>query len=79
MLDYYLDKNQSNENYFTFLKNSQNYTLRYPFYKNNDTLTPFLDLSSHYFESLSNQEIIDSEYEEYLDKKKSENTFYSDW
>jgi len=79
LLDYYLDKNQSNENYFTFVKNSQNYTLRYPFYKNNDRLTPFLDLSCHYFESLNNQEIIDSEYEEYLDKKKSENTVYSDW
>jgi len=66
LLDYFLDeiKNFQNNNYFTFLKNSQNYILRYPFYTSDEMLTPFLDISGYSFEFFSNEELVDSEYEQ---------------
>ena len=68
----------SHKNYFTFLKNSQNYTLLYPFYKNYATLTPFLNLNGYNFKNLSNDELLDSEYEESPDEETSQDIFF-DW
>lgn len=78
LLDYFLDESMSNKNYFTFLKNSQNYTLLYPFYTGNDTLIPFLNLNGYNFKNLSNDELLDSEYEESPDDETSQDIFF-DW